>query len=129
MVTKKPSAAERTVDMFSAPPAHQEIEPEAIDEEPKADFEPMEKRADGYRDRAFKVQEWTTKAFGDPTVGDTNDYRFTRRDEWYYLEELGKKPDGKTYYKYAGLMLHKNNVIPMAMVVAAAARELSKESK
>ncbi len=125
MPTKKPSAAARTVDLFSGKTAVEEAVPEPIEADDRPDFEPMEERADGYRERAFKVQEWTTNVFG-KHEGEGNQYRVTHKGDMFYLEELKRGPDNKSFYGYSGLMLHEKNFLNAARVIAQAAREYNK---
>lgn len=107
-----------------APEAPVEAAPEDAPASEKAEFQPMEDRADGYRESAFKVQEWTTANFGKPeALG--NDYRVTKKGQWFYLEEL-KRGEKGTVYGYAGLMIHEDNFLTAARVIAQAAREHAK---
>lgn len=126
--TTKPSAASRTISMFATvQPAEAPVEaaPEDAPPEERAEFQPMEVRAEGYRDNAFKLQEWTSKVFGVPD-GDGNEYRVTRANGYFYLEELKESEGGKSFYGYAGLMLSEKNFLKAVRVLAQAAREYAK---
>lgn len=126
-MAKKASAADRTIDMFSGKTAAETVAAaiEQVETEERPEFEPMEARADGYRDRAFQVQEWSTSLWGKPTG--ENQYRVTRKGDTFYLEEL--KTRGGSYYGYAGLMLVGKDFINAVKVLAEAAREYNRENK
>lgn len=127
-MARKLPTADRTVDMFTGKTVAEEALPiEVIEEEPKAEFEPMEARADGYRERAFQVQEWTEKHFGKPE-GTGNQYRVSRKGDVFYLEEL-KRIGDKSFYGYVGLMLHGPNFLQATRLMAEAARAYDKELK
>ena len=128
---KKPSAAARTVDMFTSSTQVEKVEAavEEVKDDERADFQPMDARADEYREKSFKCQEWTTKYFGNPNEGDSDEYRMTKKGDTYCLEQLKRSPEGKSFYGYASLMVPAKNLIPMATVIAAAAREYAKGLK
>lgn len=126
-MARKAPAELRTVDMFTGKTAIEEAVPEQLPEEARPDFEPMEERADGYRERAFQVQEWTDKHFG-KHEGEGNQYRVSRKGDVFYLEEL-KRHGTKSFYGYAGLMLHGQNFLQATRVMAEAARAYDNELK
>lgn len=132
MATKKPSAASRTVDMFSRENADVIETAQAVAnaeaEAEKAERLPLEADADRLRDQAFKVQEWTTAAFG-CCDADAAQYRMTRRGDVYYLEGLGYAKGVPHASSYTGVILHKKDLFNAATVIAAAARALREENK
>lgn len=127
--TKKSSAADRTVSMFGEPVQDQDSRAvEAVQEDEKAERVPMEQDADRMREKAFTVQEWTTAAFGKPeAVG--NQYRVSKRGEYYYVETLSKKPGAKEAYGYVGLMVHENDLFNLTEVMVRAVRDKQKAAK
>lgn len=121
--TKKPSAAERTVDMFSQPQLDKSAvqAAEVILEAEKADRVPMEQDADRLRQGAFTGQEWTTAAFGAPEA-ESDQYRMSLKGNYYYLEHLSYEPGKPGARAYTGVMIHEKNLYAAATVIAAAAR-------
>lgn len=113
MATRKPSAADRTIDMF----AHKEREIEVLEAEEKADRISIPEDADRLREQAFQSQAWTTKLFGSPEAKG-NEYRLTHRGEHYYLEAVSGS-------RYCGLMIHERDLIAVATVFVGAARKLT----
>ncbi len=111
MAPKKPSAADRTVDMF-APKA--EPVPEVIQDDAKDGRLPTYEEADRCRERAFEVQEWTTKCFGIPEEKG-NQFRMTHRGEHYYVETVSNS-------RYVGLMVHERDLLALTTVMVNAVR-------
>lgn len=105
---KKPSAAERTLDMY-APPA-----PEVLVEEAKAERISIPEDANRMRETTFQVQEWTSRCFGLKT-GPANEYRVTNRNGYYYLESVSEA-------RYCGLMIPEADLYNLTNVLLAAAR-------
>ncbi len=126
MATKKPSAADRTVDMSAAPKAMDEREIEVVEGEQKAERVPMELEVDRYRAQAFLGQEWTTSAFGHLDAPG-NEYRVSRRGEHYYVESLAKESAAKTAYCYAGVMVHQRDLLALTAVLVQAVRDKQKK--
>lgn len=124
-MTKKSPAADRTVNMFSGATPVEEREIEVIDNDERGERIPLEQDVDRMRDNAFKGQEWTTKFFGKPEATG-NEYRCTKRGEYYYLETLSKKPGMKESYGYTGVMLHENDLLPATSVLVQAIRARNK---
>lgn len=122
-VTKKPSAASRTIDMFGGPPKEATIE--VIEDDEKGERKPLEDDADRLRENAFKGQEWTTAAFGKPEATG-NEYRVSHKGEHYYLETLHKLPGGKTAHGYSGLMVHDRDLYNLVRVLVEAVKEKQK---
>lgn len=113
----KPSAADRTIDLFQAPvlPA----EPE--DKEELGTRQSLEEDVDRLRENAFKGQEWTTEAFG-KVEATGNEYRISHKGQHYYLETLHKIPGAKESHAYSGLMVHDSDLLKVATVIVAAVR-------
>ncbi len=127
---KKPSAADRTVDMFSATPAPRPIderEVEVIVSDEKAERVPMELEVDRYRAQAFLGQEWTTAAFGSLDAPG-NEYRVSRKGAHYYVETLAKAPGapGGQAYGYTGVMVHDRDLFALTTVLVQAVRDKQK---
>ncbi len=126
MKPKKPSAAERTVDMFAAPGnMDQRGAVEATVEEEKADRVPLEDDVDRMREKAFTAQEWATKAFGIPDA-DGDQYRVTLLNGHYYVETM-RKEAGKPAYGYCGVMVHERNLYALTQVLVQAVRDKQKK--
>jgi len=125
---KKPSAAERTIDMFSAPAATIDQRPvEVVAEEEKAERVPLEQDVDRLRNTAFTYQQWTTKAFGEPDA-EGNQYRVSYRSPHYYLEALVKQGN-RPAYGYSGYMVHERDLYSVTQVLVQAVREKQKREQ
>lgn len=127
MKPKKPSAVDRTVNLFGTPL------PTTIDERPieilekedeKAERAPMELEVDKYRAQAFLGQEWTTKAFGSLDAPG-NEYRVSHKGSHYYVETLGKEP-GASCSRYVGLMVHERDLYAITATLVQAVRDKQK---
>ncbi len=130
MKPKKPSAADRTCNMFGAPLAS------TIDERPveilekedeKGERIPMELEADKYRAQAFQGQEWATAAFG-TLEAPGNEYRVSHKGSFYYVETLGKER-GATCSRYCGLMVHDCDLYALTAVLVQAVRDKQAREK
>jgi hypothetical protein len=122
----KPSAASRTVDMFAAPKPIEERPVEVIENDAhEGERLPLEQDVDRFRDSAFKVQEWTTKAFGQPDAPG-NEYRVSRKGLHYLVETLAKTPGSATAYGYVGVMVHERDLYAFVSVLVQAVREKQK---
>lgn len=135
---EKPSAAARTVDLFTGKTnveAAEEAERIANNADIKEDrhktSEPMEVSAERWREKAFECQEWSSKLFPlDPSGTEPYQFRITRRqlstgDRMLYVERLhvGGEP-GSGVSSYAGLMIHESSFLQFAQVVVEAARKV-----
>jgi hypothetical protein len=124
----KPSAASRTLDIFSGK-TKQEEQDEALRVRTNADVresekskETIEEAADRWRAAAFVGQEWTCQHFGKPDHSGRK-YRLSLKDGWLYLEWQDTADKGKNAYHYGGLMLPEEAVVELANVIVQAARE------
>ncbi len=130
--TPKPSAADRTISLFGSPQAsgsEPEREIEVIADDVKdGERKTLEEDADRLRDNAFKGQEWTTKFFGRPEANG-NEYRVTRKGDFFYMETLSKKPGTRDAYSYTGVMIHVDDFFNFATPIVHAARALKAEKK
>ncbi len=120
----KPSAADRTVDMFAVIP-QQERPIEAVEAEEKGERTTLETGADEMRAKAFAGQEWATKYFGKPDATG-NEYRVSLQNGVYCVEALHKKPDGTMAYGYTGVMVHENDLYNLVRVLVEAVKEKQK---
>lgn len=121
MKPKKPSAADRTIDMFASPAVERPIE---VVEEAKEDGRvTVEEDADRMREKAFAGQEWASKYFGDREAPG-NEYRMSRHGDHYYLETILKELGKPLAYGYTGVMVHKRDLMEMTKVCVAAVRAL-----
>lgn len=121
-MTHKENAASRTVDMFAQAKSMDERPVEVVEEEKGGERVPLEQDVDANREQAFRVQEWTTAAFGRPDAAG-NEFRVSFKGEHYYLEKLGKHPGGKSASSYMGLMVHELDLLNLTKVLVAAVRE------
>lgn len=135
--SKKPSAAARTIDIFSGK-TQVEAEDEAERIKTNADLQedhtreavPMEAKLDQWRDKAFEVQEWTSKYFPrDPHGKDREQFRVTRKalqdgTKMLYVERVHAGGDGKSVTGYAATMVHEEDFLEFAKVVVEAARKV-----
>jgi hypothetical protein len=123
----KKTASERTISMFThnterEPPPM----PEAEVEEQKAERVAIQDDCDRNRENAFNVQEWTTSAFGQPDAKSTQ-YRMSKKDKFYYLEELRFEQGKHNAYGYTGVIIHERDLLAAAGVVVEAAKALKAE--
>ena len=118
-MARKPSAAERTVGLFEAPPV-EKAEPE---ERTVKDGErvSLEADVDRMRAKAFEAQEWTTANFGTPEA-QGNTYRITKKGDVYYLEILSKGVRAQAAHGYTGIMVHAADLYNLATVIVSAVR-------
>lgn len=135
--TRKPSAADRTVDLFSKKTSlevAQEVAriaaAEDIQQSERAAPEPLEECAERWRLHAFRTQEWTTKNFpGTDEQG--SQFRLTRGlicdRPYYYLERLHNH-SGKSVSSYAGVMIPEADLFALTDVIVAAARDMKNRS-
>jgi hypothetical protein len=120
---KKPSAADRTVDMFAQVGPMDTREAEAIQDDEKTDRVSMEEDADRMRLKAFQGQEWASKCFAQIDAPG-NEYRMSRHGDHYYLETILKELGKPLAYGYTGVMVHKRDLLEMTKVCVAAVRAL-----
>lgn len=131
--SKKPKAADRTVDMFSGKTHMDEVaEAERIatgaDLKGEADAErtgaSMEQKVEAWRDKAFEVQEWSSRLFPhDPDSREKTQFRVTRKNGYCYIERVYSGGDGKSISAYAGLMVHEEDFEGLVKVVVEAYRK------
>ena len=123
MKPKKPSAAERTVDMFGANAP--EPKPEVIEEDAKAERVSMDEDADRMREKAFTVQDWSTAAFGKPEA-EGNQFRVSHKNRHYYVEKLHRMPGARDSHGYTGIMVQEEDLLSLTKVLVEAVREKQK---
>ena len=130
--TSKPSAADRTVDLFSGKTPlevvqeAQRIASDAdLETEAKGEAKPMEEETDRWRASTFRTQEWLTKNFPIDHSGRGTQFRMSyavvNGQGWYYLEELHTH-SGKHVSSYKGCMVREEDLFSLADVIVAAAR-------
>lgn len=128
----KPSAADRTVDLFSGKTKLEEThEAEPVEtgdtQETREAADPtIEANVDRWRDKAFEVQEWSTRLFGHPE-NPGSQWRMTKKAiggrQYYLLERVWSA--GKSAASYASFMFldEGDSLYGLADVVVKAARE------
>jgi hypothetical protein len=147
---KKPSAAERTADMFTGRTSQEGSLPSLASPADAADVvkpvaDSLEERADRYRAQAFEGQEWTSTLFGNYPVDASLDvstkapssegahtveqakdhrseWRLSSKNGWLYLEQLRLGRGNTCAYHYAGVMFPESEVMKLADVIVQAAR-------
>ncbi len=123
----KPSAADRTVDMFSVPHAVVEIPVETSDAPEVATnkAETIEQSAERWRANAFFTQEHLSKHWGN-TEGQSGKYRLsksTRLPGWILVERMGLK-DGDVY-SWTGIMFPASELNEITGVFVTAAKQVA----
>jgi hypothetical protein len=121
MAGKKPNAADRTLGLFGQPPAVEEREIEVLEPEVKGERVPVEEDVNRMRESAFKGQEWTSKYFGSYDAPG-NEYRVSKKGDYYYLETILKEVGKPTAYGYTGVMVHDRDLMELTKVLVAVVR-------
>ncbi len=119
MVTKvkKPSAADRTVDLFA--PKEQVLSTEDTTESVRLS-ETIEVAAERWRNNAFFTQEHFSKHFNDSIPG-TAKYRITEKGGNMFLEQFRLGKDGEAYH-WSGVMFASSDLNELTNVFVRAAR-------
>lgn len=110
----KPTASDRTVDMFTGTTAVDKAAAaiEEVENDKRAAFEPIEKSVDRYRAGAFQGQEWTSRWFPVDGTGvvapDRTSFRWTQSGGFMYLEQVRNGKNGVAFH-YAGVMFPCND--------------------
>ncbi len=112
----KPSAADRTVPMFSPVVPTTEDATDA----PRMS-ETIEVAAERWRNNAFFTQEHLSKHFNESLPGKEK-YRLTLKDGWRYLEQFRLDKSGGAYH-YAGVMFADENLYELTGLFVKAAKE------
>ncbi len=114
---KKPSAADRTVDLF------QPVVPTTEDQlsEVGRGNESIEQAAERWRATAFFTQEHLSKHFNESLPGKEK-YRLTLKDGWRYLEQFRLDKLGGAYH-YCGLMFQDDNLYELTGLLVKASKE------
>lgn len=118
---KKPSAAERTVDMFAARPSlqtpHEPVEAVTDDAAESKEGSPLiEDNLDKWRDKAFETQEWASENFG--KIDEGIQFRWSRRGGHVYLEAT--RANGGAIHSYNGVMFTSDEFRQLVQVTAKA---------
>jgi len=143
--TTKPPAEDRTIGLFTQKTPLEEAQEalknqqlEDAKEEAKDASPKIEDNLDRYRNQAFQVQEWTSKAFGAVDVLDASStdkresnpagvstekslescsqWRLSKRNGWLYLEQTRSVGKGMSAYHYAGVMFPESALEDLAEV-------------
>ncbi len=114
----KPSAADRTVDMFSVPqPAPEEV-PEA--EGTVRLPESIEAAAERWRANAIFTAEHFSKHY-DANRPETSKFRLTSKDGNLFLEKFSLDVKGEAYH-WAGLMFRESDLYELTSVFVKASK-------
>ncbi len=121
----KPSAASRTVDMFSvanveSAQAKAAVEAPDVIGVPKQ-AESIEVAAERWRNNAFFTQEHVSKHFNGSVPGKEK-FRLTLKDGWRYLEKFSLDKAGGAYH-YCGVMFLDESLYDLTALFVAASRE------
>ncbi len=126
--TTKPSAADRTIDLFTgaiaSAEAASEKEAATVQEDVKDDVrlpENIEVAAERWRNNAFFTQEHLSKHFNDSEPG-TEKFRLTEKDGWMFLEQFRFGKDGGAY-AWSGVMFRGTALYELTSVLVKASKE------
>ena len=124
-MAKKPSAADRTVDMFTGSTNVEAAQQSDVQEASK-DAEPsIEANMDRYRDQAFYFQELVSKNFGEPQDKET--FRLTLKGGHMFLE---KKQNGAgEAYHWSGFMFRVSSLEELTTLFVQALRNQRERNK
>ncbi len=123
---KKPSAASRTMDMYSVQTAaavdavmakevHEDVQ------EAHKQAETIEVAAERWRNNAFFTQEHLSKHFNESVPGKEK-FRLTLKDGWRYLEKFSIDKSGGAYH-YCGVMFRDESLYELTGLFVAASKE------
>jgi hypothetical protein len=117
---KKPSAAERTVDMFSGKTKLEEV-PVATEDvtETHKGSETIEEAADRWRDRALELVEHFSKTFGEVLEGGS--YRLSAKNGTLFLEQY-RHSGSKSAYGWTGVSFPEADLYEITNVFVKAAK-------
>ncbi len=123
---KKASAADRTLDMYSAQTAAavdavlaQEVHEDVTEATKQA--ETIEVAAERWRANAFFTQEHVSKHFNQSAPGKEK-FRLTLKDGWRYLEKFSLDSKGGAYH-YCGVMFRDESLYELTGLFVAASKE------
>lgn len=130
---EKPSASDRTVGMFDGKTDQEKLDEaerirQGLDnvEQSKASSDTLEQSADRWRAEAFKGREHVSRFFGLESPHE-NQYRLSSRDGSLYLEKLGYTDKTDKAYSYAGVFFPEGDIVALAKLFVAHAREYLKK--
>ena len=122
MKAKKPSAADRTVDMWAAPkaPVLEDASKEDSEDAHRAAEPSIEANADRWLEKAIETQQYLSKKFAD-NEPNSDKFRLTEHGDMMSLEKFGLGPDGKAFSWWL-VQFGSKNLYELASVVVAAAK-------
>ncbi len=141
--TKKPKAADRTIDMFTGTSKVERVAAAAEDvqSEAREPFEGIDSEVDRWREQAFQCQDWTTKNFyqedreKNQADSASSAFRLTLKKGWLYLEKVSfvstenvSVGAEKEPYSYAGLMMPQKDLFLLMEAILKACWTQSKEN-
>lgn len=121
----KPSAADRTVDLF-APKEPTDFYEAATEPEAFKGSETIEQAAERWRNNALFTAEHLSKHFND-SQPDTAKYRITVKGDWLFLEQFRLGKDGHAYH-WAGLMFQEKDLYEVTSVFVKASKAKKERS-
>jgi hypothetical protein len=116
----KPSAADRTVDMFTGSTNVEAAEQSDVQDEKREPCPPIEVSAERWRNQAMSVQEHVSKHFNDGEPGRAV-FRLTNKDNMMFLEQFRHGKDGKAFH-WSGVMFHKDDLYELTNVFVRASK-------
>lgn len=126
-MAKKPSAADRTIDIFTGStnveaPTQEDIQPEVKEAEPS-----IEANADRWLQKAIETQQYLSKKFAN-SEPETETFRLTKSGDVWSLEKRGIGADGKAFSWWLVQFLDRNLYELAGVVVKAAKEKKEKEN-
>lgn len=117
---RKPSAADRTVNMFTGSTNLEAAEQSDVTVEAKDASPEIEANMDRWLQKAIDTQQYLSKKFADSVPNDEA-WRLTKAKDTYTLELVGKGADGKAF-KWWAFQFHENSLYSLANVIVEASR-------
>lgn len=119
---KKPSAEERTVDMFAAPKPVTETFLE--DQEPSGPRvgETIEVAAERWRANSFYTAEYFGKSWLNDLTEGASKFRLTEGGNLMFLDRFQMDKSGKVAAHWTGVMFRKDDLYELTSVFVAASR-------
>ncbi len=127
-MTKKPSAKDRNIDIFTGTTELEKAisSAEIVEAQYKKEpAEPLEYVIDARRDYAVQMAEYVSKSWLKPIQDKAGQstFRITQKGDWSFLEELRHAPSGVAYF-WSGLMYRTENQHELTNVMLKASKGL-----
>jgi hypothetical protein len=119
MGVKKPSAADRTVDLFTRQ-SNMDAASEVVEAIQERVAESIEVAAERWRNNALFTAEHLSKCFNQ-SVPETAKFRLTEKGDQMFLEKFSLDGKGQSY-GWAGVMFHKDDLYELTSVFVRASK-------